>query len=317
MSPILIYVFIFGAVLILVEGALRWFFGRRARAKEINDRLSRLASGVDQVTAYNRLLIERSLEQGRGDGIGEWYMRMYRQSGLTLSTTRRIVYVASMAFGCWLFSAWMLPGGYLLQIPLTVILTVAVVTLVLVRIRNRRVATFVTQLPVAMDVIVRSLNAGHPLNTAIALVGREMPDPIGSEFGILTDQLTFGSELDAAMLNMVDRVGADELNLVTVTVSVQRGTGGNLAEILENLSTMIRDRLMMRQKIRAISAEGRFTAAIMSVFPFGLYLLISLLMPTYFDPIYEEGVATTIFTILGVMMTIGIFVLYRMVKFDF
>lgn len=315
MSLALIYALIFGAVLLIVDGLLRWLFGARQRAREVNDRLARLAAGGDQMAAYNSLLIDRSLQQGEG-GISEWYMRMYRQSGLTLSVRRRIAYVIVIGLACFLFASWMVPD-ILLQIPLAVILTAVVVTVLLLQIRARRIAAFVRQLPPALEIIVRSLNAGHPLTAAIALVGREMPDPIGSEFGILSDQLTFGAELDAAMLNMIDRVGADELNLVAVTVSVQRGTGGNLGEILENLSGMIRDRAMLRQKIRAISAEGRMTAVVMTVFPFGLYFLIRLLMPTYFDPLWESGAGTTVLTIVGTMMVIGILVLRRMVRFDF
>jgi tight adherence protein B len=315
MSLALIYALIFGAVLLIVDGLLRWLFGARQRAREVNDRLARLAAGGDQMAAYNSLLIDRSLQQGEG-GISEWYMRMYRQSGLTLSVRRRIAYVIVTGLACFLFASWMVPD-ILLQIPLAVILTAAVVTMLLLQIRARRIAAFVRQLPPALEIIVRSLNAGHPLTAAIALVGREMPDPIGSEFGILSDQLTFGAELDAAMLNMIDRVGADELNLVAVTVSVQRGTGGNLGEILENLSGMIRDRAMLRQKIRAISAEGRMTAVVMTVFPFGLYFLIRLLMPTYFDPLWESGSGTIVLSIVGTMMVIGILVLRRMVRFDF
>lgn len=311
----LIYALIFGAVLLVVDGTLRWLFGARRRAREVNDRLARLAAGGDQMAAYNSLLMERSLGQGEG-GISEWYLRVYRQSGLAMSMRRRVAYVIVIALGCWTFAAWLVPD-LLLQISLAVTLTAAVVTLLLLQIRARRISAFVRQLPPALEIIVRSLNAGHPLTAAIALVGREMPDPIGSEFGILSDQLTFGAELDAAMLSMIDRVGADELNLVAVTVSVQRGTGGNLGEILDNLSGMIRDRAMLRNKIRAISAEGRMTAVVMSIFPFGLYAMIRLLMPTYFDPLWESGNGTLILTILATMMVIGVFVLNRMVKFDF
>ena len=185
------------------------------------------------------------------------------------------------------------------------------------RVRAKRIKRFVSQLPPALEIIVRSLNAGHPLTAAIALVGREMPDPIGSEFGMLSDQLTFGSELDQAMLSMVDRVGADELNLLAVTVSVQRNTGGNLAEILENLSNMIRDRAMIRGKIRAISAEGRITAVIMAIFPVLLFLMIRALVPTYFDPIWETGYGTEIVVGTLAFMSIGIFILNRLVSFDF
>ncbi|MEC7668488.1 MAG: type II secretion system F family protein, partial [Pseudomonadota bacterium] len=169
----------------------------------------------------------------------------------------------------------------------------------------------------ALDIIVRSLSAGHPLGTSIALVSREMPDPIGSEFGILSDQLTFGSELEQAMLNMYDRVGAPELNMVTVSVSVQRGTGGNLAEILENLAQMIRDRLMIKAKIKAISAEGRITAWIMLLFPFGLFYMLKAMVPTYFDLVWESGYGGLVVGVCLTLLFFGMIVIRKLVNFDY
>lgn len=315
MSIIVIYGFIFGAVLLISEAILRRLFGLRSASREINTRLERLKGGSDQLTAYNSLLSDRGV--GRSGLLSlEWLSQLYRQSGLMLSLPRRVLYALVILLGAWILAAWLVTG-VLLQIVLTLVIGPAVILALVMRVRARRITKFVAQLPDALDIIVRSMNSGHPLTSAIALVGREMPDPIGSEFGILSDQLTFGSELDDAMLRMVDRVGADELNLLAVTVSVQRSTGGNLSEILENLSGMIRDRAMLRNKIRAISAEGRITAMIMAAFPFLLYLMISTLVPTYFDPVWESGYGTTVVISILVLMSFGLLILYKLVKFDF
>lgn len=315
MSIIVIYGFIFGAVLLLSEAILRRVFGARSASREINTRLERLKGGSDQLTAYKSLLSDRGV--GRSGLFSlEWLSRLYRQSGLMLSLPRRVLYVLVIMLGSWILSVWLVTGP-LVQLALTLVIGPGIILALVMRVRARRVAKFVAQLPDALDIIVRSMNSGHPLTSAIALVGREMPDPIGSEFGILSDQLTFGSELDDAMLRMVDRVGADELNLLAVTVSVQRSTGGNLSEILENLSGMIRDRAMLRNKIRAISAEGRITAMIMAAFPFLLYLMISSLVPTYFDPVWESGHGTTVVISILVLMSFGLLILYKLVKFDF
>ena len=315
MSIIVIYGFIFGAVLLLSEAILRRLFGARSATREINTRLERLKAGSDQLTTYKSLLSDRGV--GRSGLLSmEWLSRLYRQSGLMLSMPRRVLYVLVIMLGAWILAAW-LTDGLLLQIVLGLVIGCALILALVMRVRARRIAKFVAQLPDAIDIIVRSMNSGHPLTSAIALVGREMPDPIGSEFGILSDQLTFGSELDDAMLRMVDRVGADELNLLAVTVSVQRSTGGNLSEILENLSAMIRDRAMLRNKIRAISAEGRITAIIMAAFPFLLYLMISTLVPTYFDPVWESGYGTVVVVSILTLMSFGLLILYKLVKFDF
>ncbi len=315
MSIIVIYGFIFGAVLLLTDAILRRLFGARSASREVNERLERLKTGADQLSAYQSLLSDRGV--GRGGLLSmEWFSQLYRQSGLMLTMPRRLTYALVIMLGAWLLASWLATEA-LARIGLTLIIGPGVMLGLVMRTRARRIAKFVAQLPDALDIIVRSMNSGHPLTTAIALVGREMPDPIGSEFGILSDQLTFGSELDDAMLRMVDRVGADELNLVAVTVSVQRSTGGNLSEILENLSGMIRDRSMLRNKIRAISAEGRITAMIMAAFPFLLYLMISTLVPTYFDPVWDSGYGTVVVVSILVVMGFGLLILYKLVKFDF
>ncbi|MDX1822727.1 MAG: type II secretion system F family protein [Paracoccaceae bacterium] len=315
MSIIVIYGFIFGAVLLLSEALLRRLFGARSASREVNERLERLKAGSDQLTTYKSLLNDRGVGREGLLSLG-WLSRLYRQSGLMLSLPRRVLYALVILLGAWILAAW-LTTALVMQIVLALAIGTGLILALVMRARSRRIAKFVAQLPDSIDIIVRSMNSGHPLTTAIALVGREMPDPIGSEFGILSDQLTFGSELDDAMLRMVDRVGADELNLLAVTVSVQRSTGGNLSEILENLSGMIRDRAMLRNKIRAISAEGRITAMIMAAFPLVLYLMISTLVPTYFDPVWESGYGTTVVVSILVLMSFGLLILYKLVKFDF
>lgn len=318
MSLILIYAFVFAAVLLAVDSLLRYAVSFSRSRREVNDRLSRLNDGGgNQSETYRQLLKDRSATTGWGEkGIVAWTTRVDRQSGLRLSVQRRLLYAVGFILGGIVGAGFLFPST-LAQFAFGPVIGLVIMVLTVMRIRSRRLRKFVEQLPLAIEIIVRSLNAGHPLTTAIALVGREMADPIGSEFGLLSDQLTFGSELDDAMLNMVDRVGAEELSLLAVTVSVQRGTGGNLAEILENLSNMIRDRGTIRGKIKAISAEGRITSVIMAIFPFALYTLISVLVPTYFDPVWESGYGTQIVLVLLVIMGIGMFILNRLVRFDF
>jgi tight adherence protein B len=197
------------------------------------------------------------------------------------------------------------------------ILVPAVPFLFLLRARAQRVKKFTSQLPAALDVVNRSLMSGHPLPTAIALVSREMPDPVGTEFGMLSDELTYGTDLDDAMLNMIERVGSEDLKLLAVSMNVQRGTGGNFVEILENLANVIRERAILKAKVRALSAEGRITALLMSAFPFLLYLIIVTLAPSYFDPVWESGYANTILGVGLAIMAVGNFILYKLVNFDF
>jgi tight adherence protein B len=181
--------------------------------------------------------------------------------------------------------------------------------------RSRRIKKFEGQLPEAIDILVRSLKAGHPLPVAIAMVAREMPDPIGTEFGIAADEMTYGLDLETAMANMRARAGQSDLSFLVVAVSIQSKTGGNLAEILTKLSAMVRARARMRSKILSMSSEGRFSAVALSIIPLVLALIINITAPSYFDDVKTDPIfVPTIYFGLGLWLT-GIFIMRRMVNF--
>ena len=135
--------------------------------------------------------------------------------------------------------------------------------------------------------IVRSLRAGHPTPIALTMVAREMPDPVGSEFGIVVDEITYGADLETALRNLNVRVGQDDLPLFVTAVAIQGSTGGNLGEILQNLSSVIRMRFKMRRKIRALAAEGRASALILSSLPFAIFIIMQVVAPNFYASVWE------------------------------
>jgi tight adherence protein B len=181
--------------------------------------------------------------------------------------------------------------------------------------RGRRQKKFAAQFPDALDIIVRSLRAGHPVPIAISMVGREMADPIGSEFGIVTDEVTFGADLETAMRNLYGRLGSDDLPLFVTAVAIQGSTGGNLGEILQNLSGVIRQRFKMRRKIRALAAEGRASAMILSALPIGMFLVIQFIAPDFYGSVWHEHLTKLLLFGALVWMTVGILIMYKMVNF--
>jgi len=318
MTEILIYGAVFVAGLLVFDTLLRALFGARRKSAEVNSRLETLQKSANRGEAYQSLLRKRSSQERNSFlFLFRWIGQLYEQSGLELTPFRRFLVVAVIFAAAWFGISAVYSGPILVKLVLQVVLTLIVTVGAIAFMRARRIKTFVNQMPNALDIIVRSLNAGHPLNAAISLVAREMPDPIGSEFGILSDQLAFGGGLDDSMIDMVNRVGAEEVKLLAVTLTVQQGTGGNLAELLENLAMMIRERLMLKNKIRAISAEGRATAAVLSASPFVLFFLVRTLVPDYFDPLWESGYGTQVVIVCLVMMAVGTVILNRMVNFDF
>jgi tight adherence protein B len=186
----------------------------------------------------------------------------------------------------------------------------------LVYLRGKRRSRLEAQLPDAIDTLVRSLKAGHPVSAAVRLVARELPDPIGTEFRILADELTYGLDLETAMNNMGARVGQEDLYLVVIATGIQASTGGNLGEILSSLSKVVRERLKMRLKVKAMSAEGRFSAVILSILPLGLFSVLWVIAPGFYGEIWDMPVVKPILLGAAVWLMIGNLVMYRLVRFE-
>ncbi|MEX0346089.1 MAG: type II secretion system F family protein [Rhizobiaceae bacterium] len=315
MSQLIIYLAVFLCTLILSDTVLRGLRNHFEKKKFINYRISLIESDSDRREVYERMLKERGLNFA-SQGFFADINRYLTQSGLRYRETRAILQVCAMYL---VFAVLVLLMGYNYIVALIAALVLTVVTCVLIvwQVRRSRITKFVGQLPEALDVIVRSLSAGHPLPTSINLVSREMPDPVGSEFGIMSDEMTYGTDIEDSLRNMEGRIGAPELNLLAISLSVQRGTGGNLSEILSNLADMIRRRIMMKAKIRAISAEGRLTSWFMLLFPFFLYGMIKLLRDDYFVPLWESGYGN-MFVMAGcALMIVGMLILRKLVNFDY
>ena len=182
-------------------------------------------------------------------------------------------------------------------------------------IAKRRKNKAIRQLPDSLDVIVRSLRAGHPVPVAIDLVAREMPDPIGSEFGMASDEITYGTELGKAIQKLSDRVGHADFDMLAATIRLQEKTGGNLAELLGTNAKMVRERQKMRLKIKAASAEGRMSALILNIVPFILFAAVNLISPDFYGevkdvPFIKYGLGAAL-----VWMFIGNLVIRKMINF--
>jgi tight adherence protein B len=311
----LFYGAIFLSVLLLVEGVFYLLSGPGGGATSPNRRLRMLVSGVKREDVMVRLQRERPLPSGdRARNPVEWFVLLVAQSGMNLSPQRVLLLMIGIG------GAAALVAMFVFRSPVIAGLCAvgaggAGPLLVLILSRRRRLKEMTRQLPDAIDIVVRSLRAGHPVATSITMVAREMRDPIATEFGLLVDEMTYGLNLDDALSNMARRVGLSDLRFLVVAVMIQMQVGGNLAEVLNSLSRVIRERATMRAKIRALSAEGRFSAGLLSVLPFILIGLITLVRPTYYSAVSADPVFWPILGIGFGLMVVGIVVMYRMVNF--
>jgi len=187
--------------------------------------------------------------------------------------------------------------------------------IVLKHVGGQRQKKLATQLPDALQIVCRSLEAGHPVATAVALVAREMPDPIGTEFGMTADEVSYGFSLTNAVQRMAERSGDPDMELFGATVRLQEKTGGNLCELLKANTTTIRERQTMRLKVNAASSEGRMSALILTAAPFLVMLAIHLTRPEFYGNVIHDPLIRYGFAGLFTWMFIGNLVMRKMINF--
>lgn len=179
---------------------------------------------------------------------------------------------------------------------------------------SKRQRMFSDQLCPAIDLVCRSLQAGHPAVVALEMVSREMPDPIGTEFGIAMDQTNYGMDRNVALSKIAERFPDADLRFFVSALEIQRSTGANLVEILQNLTKVIRDRKGMRKKVKAMSAEGRFTAMIVGALPFAVATVLAALNPGYYTENAGDPLQTILLVVPSFLYVIGMIWLWRMVN---
>jgi tight adherence protein B len=316
---------LFGAVVLVVEMVVRSFTSTRAEGKAINLRLKMIGRGRSHGETMNLLRRAGSaIPEGLPAilaGLARKFERMLMQAQMTIPTARLmlIILIAPIAlfFGILMLMAAGGMGfgfGRLLIVAVFAGALGAALPLMFINFRATRTRKKMQdQFPVALDVFVRGLRAGHPIAAALDLLTVEMPDPIGSQFGLVTDEVTYGAELRDALQSMAERWDLDDMRMFVVSLSVQNETGGNLAEILENLSTVIRERASMMMKVRALSSEGRMTAVMLTVLPVLTFTMLFILNASFFldvagDPWFIPG-----FVGLIVMYVTGFFWIRKLV----
>jgi tight adherence protein B len=311
----LVYLLIGVSAAMFAEAGYLLFYNKASYRNNINRRLRVMDDKTDRASVLVQLRRERGLTSG-----GEYRLpivnlnQLVLQSGLTIGFGRLVLIIMAGVVAA--FVATMIFDGRLLHAFFAALFSGLVLPFGVLRyLRSRRQKKFAAQFPDAIDIIVRSLRAGHPVPIAINMVARELPDPIGSEFGTVTDEITYGADLESAMRNLYFRVGTDDLPLFVTAVAIQGSTGGNLGEILENLSAVIRLRFKMRRKIRALAAEGRASALILSSLPIAIFAAINFMVPNFYGSVWNEDMTKTALVLAGCWMGVGNFIMYRLVNF--
>ena len=310
-----VYLLVAVSVGFLVEGLYLLVFSGASYRQNVNRRLKLLRNEPNRENILLQLRKERGLTDAGNYRIGiEALNKLILQSGLTLGLRKLLVFL-TVAIVVSFALAFLVRRDLIEASLIALFCGTALPYLVLRFMRARRQKAFGAQFADGLDMIVRSLRAGHPVPIAISMVAREMRDPIGSEFGMVVDEITYGADLESALRSLYCRIGQDDLPLFVTAVAIQGSTGGNLGEILGNLSSVIRQRFKMRRKIRALAAEGRASAIILSSLPIAMFIIIQIVAPDFYAGVWNESMTKTALALAGCWMGIGNLIMYRLVNF--
>jgi tight adherence protein B len=310
-----IFVLIFAAASLAVYGAYWVLVLNRNANKVVNRRLDLGRNLTNSSAVLDTLLRERGFSDEANPTLrrlSDWLT----QTGLRVQRTTLVLLFVALSLALTLIFSTLIGLG-LLAIGSALLVSAAAMALYLSSVRGRRIFAFTDQLPDAIDIIVRGVRVGLPFSSAIGLVAREMSDPIGTEFGILADEIAFGLDVRTALQNLYRRVGQEDLLFLTVSLSIQTQTGGNIGEILSRLSRLMRRRSEMRLKIRALSAEGRASAYFLSAFPFILIFIIHLFSPKFFDVVRGSSLLEPAIILGLCLLAVGNIIMFQMVNFKY
>ncbi|WP_421912815.1 type II secretion system F family protein [Mesorhizobium sp.] len=302
--------------IMIAEACYLLYAGRSDKRTAINRRMKLQENKISQEQVLLQLRKERGIDAGTSRFSLDRFRALRTQSGMVMPLPRFLLITSGVALGLACVAIWY-GLSLLFGLVLFVVLLPVVPVMTMRFKRGRRLKRFGMQLPEALELITRGLKAGHPVPVAIAMVAREMPDPIGTEFGVIADEVTYGSDLVSALNSLFERVGHEDLPLFLTAVSIQTSSGGNLREILDGLALTIRERGKLRRKVRAISTEGRMSAYILTAVPALLFAAIMVLMPQFYRSVWNE--AKTWYLLGGSItwLMLGNVIMFKMSNFRF
>lgn len=313
----------FIAVIILIEGSYLLLRGiREEGAVKMNKRLKLLSAGGAHGKEVLNLL--RREELSSNEIVNRLFLKIPRiklidrtleQAGLTISISSYLLVQLSLIVASILIFTYGLNFHFLIGLFLGIPVGIFLPSIYVSIKRKDRLDKFTGQLPDTLDYIARSLRAGNPFSATLKGVADEMADPTGSEFGITFDEMNYGLELEDALQNLGRRSGSDEMNMFITSVLIQRTTGGNLADVLNRIATVMRARAGVIRDVAILSAEMRVSSYVLIGLPFFVAGAISIFNPGYLTVLFDNTVGQIVILIQLVLMMIGYFIMRRMINF--
>lgn len=306
-SPtLIIYGAIFVGVLLLVEAVYLMVFGRSIQlGSRLNRRLEFIEKSASRTEAIEKL--RKEISQHSGGMRIPFYTLLAEKAAQGRIAFSPVALVGMMVFASvavYMALTLATAAAEALKGALAVAMGVGSIWFWVSKKAKKRMDMIEEQLPDAIDLIVRGLRVGHPFIHALSSAAKEIPDPLGSELGLIADEASYGRDMGEALAAFAERMGMQDLRFLAVAVSIQQTSGGNLAEILDGLGKVVRARFRLFRRVRAITAEAKWSGMFLSGFPIVAMILISLIKPDYYDEVKETAyfipVALVVFAFLGV-----------------
>jgi tight adherence protein B len=307
----IIYGLIFVGVLVLVEGLYLVTFGKSI---SLNSRVNRRLEMLDKGTGREEVLekLRKEMQQHMKSRSIPLYSLLGEkaQKAAIAFTPRQLI----MIMGLLAVVAFMgLTVGTATSMPVRIVMSIGIgvgaVYFWVSHKANKRLSMIEEQLPDAVELMVRSLRVGHPFSSAVQIVSKEVQDPLGSEMGIIADESAYGRDVGDALKEMAERLDMQDLRFLAVAVNIQQTSGGNLAEILAGLAKVIRARFRLFRRVKAITAEAKWSGKFLSAFPIVALIVINVSDPHYYDEVRDHPWFIPACFVVGIFLALNLFVM--------
>ena len=314
-API-IYVLIFVAVVVLVEGIYLTVFGKSI---SLNNRISRRLSLLEKNSNREQVLeqLRKEMSQhlsSRGIPLYSILASKAQKANIAFSPKALIGVMGLVTVFAYLGLTIGTAAPAAVRGVMAVGMGVGGVYFWVNKKAKKRMALMEEQLPDAVELMVRSLRVGHPFSAAIGIVAKEVADPLGTEFGMISDEAAYGREISESLKAFAERMDSQDLRFLAVAVTIQQQSGGNLAEILEGLAKVVRARFKLFRRVSAITAEAKWSGMFLSAFPLGALAMINLLKPDYFDEVKETPEFIPACLVVAVFLVLNVIFMKIMVN---
>ncbi len=312
----LIYGLIFIAVLVLVEGIYLTVFGKSISLNSrVNRRLELLEKGAAREQVMEQLRKEMTQHlKSRGVPFYSILAVKAQKAGIAFTPVQLVMIMVGLMVVAYIGLTIGTETGTAVRIAISIGMGIGAVYVWVNGKAKKRMALLEEQLPDAVELMVRSLRVGHPFTSAIQIVAKEVPDPLGTEMGMIADEAAYGRDVGEALKSLAERLDMQDLRFLAVAVTIQQTSGGNLAEILDGLAKVIRSRFKLFRRVKAITAEAKWSGAFLSGFPLGALVMINVIQPNYYDEVKETAVFIPACLVVAGFLIANIFVMKMLVN---